>query len=256
MQKVATGVAALATAAADAERPALEKAAAALAKGSAAFADYCSELGALVGYLQANADATYKAVEREIDTRASKVSRLRREAKRAVGELGPLTRKMIPRIMKLPTAAPEPEHRTSVKFPSGRGVALPVLAGSWRTSGTATSDVAEYEDKLTTATVTTRQLAGDCVEHRTFVNEAEEFTELDVKTANIAWAVRYVRKEKSGSHVMMMACTPHRAPAAGQPTPTTASLLAVVDVTPETSPLADKLLAVGLAMLAAHELKP
>jgi hypothetical protein len=256
MQKVATGVAALAKQASEADRPELEKAAAALAKGSMAFTEYCGELGGLIGYLQANADAVYKSVEREIDTRASKVSKLRREAKRLTEELGPLTRKMIPRITKLPTAAPEPEKRAQVKFPSGRAVALPVLAGSWKTSGTATSDVAEYEDKLTIATVTTRQLAGDCVDHRTFVKEAEEFTELDVKTANVAWAVRYVRKEKSGSHLMMMACMPRRPQAAGEPPPTMASLLAVVDLTPDTSPLADKLLTVGLAMLAAHELKP
>ncbi len=238
MQKVATGVATLARAAEDREKVELEKAAEVLAKGGAAVAEYCSEVGALVSYLKEHADDAYKTVEREIDGRASKTSRLRREAKRQIEELAPLTRKMIPRIMKLPTAAPEPEKRTPAKFPSGRSVELPVLSGAWRTSGTSLSDVVEYEDKQTTATLTTRSLPGACDEHRP--PNADDM-EIDVK--DFAWAVRLLRKEDSGAHLTMMACTPRR----------DRSVLAVVDVTPPTSALADKLLEVVLRMAAGYE---
>lgn len=246
MVKVANGVALLAKSATDAERPELEKAAAALGKGSTAFTDYCNELGNLVTYLKDNSDAAYKSVEREIDTRVGKVSKLRREGKRLAEELGPLTRKMIPRIMKLPTAAAEPEKRTPVKFPSGRTVHLPVLAGSWKTSGTTITDVAEYEDKQTTATVTTRQLAGDCSEHKPLPTKEEPVADMEVQHDSVAWAVRYVRKEKSGAHAILMLCSPRRESA----------VLATIDLAPDTSALGGKLLTVGLEMLGAYELKP
>lgn len=241
MQKVATGAATLAKTAEGTDKDELDKAAAALAKGSAAFTDYCTELAALKKFLEDNSAAAYKSVEREIDNRATKVSQLRRTAKKAADDLGPLTRKLIPRITKLPTVAPEPEKRMTAKFPSGRTVSLPLLSGSWKLGGTAISDVAEYADKTTAAVVTTRQLDGDCDQQKkSSLGMLKDAQLVDLEIKDVAWAVRYVRREASGAHVMEMVCRPRSA----------GSALVVVDIRPDTTTLVDALTKVALDMLA------
>jgi hypothetical protein len=220
MLKVSNGATALAKVADATEKAELEKAAAALAKGHAAVADYCNELGALVTYLKDNADAAYKTVEREIDARHTKVGTLRREAKRVVEELTPLTRKMIPRIMKVPTGPPDAEKRTPAKFPSGRVIELPVLAGTWRFSGNANSDIAEYSDAKGTASVTTRHFGGDCAAYRKSLKDATNLKDLP-KSGNTTWAISYSRSEQSGGHEMIVLCAPDGAQ----------SMLAIGDIT-------------------------
>ncbi len=240
MRKIANGTATLAKTAPEAERPELEQAAATLAKGTVAFDDYCTELGGLVGFLRDQAAAPYKTVEREIDTRATKVSRLRREAKKQTDELAPLTRKMIPRIMSVRTAATEPDKRTTVKFPSGRSVDFPVMAGTWRAASSATGDTAEYADKESKITLSTRQVAGACDDHRSAIPKAD-VTEVDAKPA--AWAVTYVQKEASGAHAVVLACV-----ATG-----TKSVIATGDLTPPNAALAEAMPKLVLRMAATFE---
>lgn len=240
MHKIANGTAALAKTAPEAERPELEKAAAALAKGTVAFDDYCTELGGLVAFLKDQAAAAYKAVEREIDTRATKVSRLRREAKKQTDELQPLTRKMIPRIMSVRTAVAEPEKRTTVKFPSGRSVDFPVMAGTWRASSSATGDTVEYADKESKLVISTRHVAGACDGHRSAIPKGE-VTNVDAKPA--AWAVTYVQKEASGAHAVVLACVATGAK----------SVIATGDLTPPTAALAEAMPKLVLRMAAAFE---
>jgi hypothetical protein len=239
LAKVATGTAALARTDA-ADKADLEKSAAALAKGSAAWTEYCGELGGLVTFLKDHGNDAYKSIERELDTKITKVSRLRRDAKRLAEELAPLTRKLIPRIATIKVAAPEPTKKLPVKFPSGRSLDLPMLGGEWKLSGTMSSDVAEYTDKQVTAIVTTRQLDGDCSEHRSAIpKDADKVTELELATA--AWAVRYLRNEQSGAHTVELVCLPR---AKG-------SVLAMVDVRPETATIFDAITKVALEMAAA-----
>lgn len=238
MQKIATGVATLAKTSPEAERPELEKAAAALAKGTVAFDEYCTELGGLVTFLKDQANVAYRSVEREIDTRATKVSRLRRDAKKQTEELAPLTRKMIPRIMSVRTAAAEPEKRTALKFPSGRSVEVPVLPGTWRATSTATGDVVEYADKDTTVVISTRLVAGDCGVHKSAIPKVE-VTEVDAKPA--AWAVRYVQKETSGAHAVVLACVAVK----------DKSVLATGDIAPPNAALAAEIPKLVLRMAAA-----
>jgi hypothetical protein len=240
MQKIATGVATLAKTAPEPERPELEKAAAALAKGTAMFDDYCTELTSLVAYLKDQANASYKTVEREIDTRATKVSRLRRDAKKQTEELTPLTRKMIPRIMTVRTAPAEPEKRTTVKFPSGRSAEFPVMAGTWRATSTATGDSVEYADKDAKLVISTRQVAGSCDDHKSAIPKGD-VTEVEAKPA--AWAVKYVRKEDSGAHAVVLACV-----ATG-----TKSVIATGDLAPPNATLAEAMPALVLRMAAAFK---
>lgn len=240
MQKIATGTAALARTAPDAERPELEKAAAALAKGTVAFDEYCTELGGLVAFLKDQAAAAYKSVERELDTRATKVSRLRREAKKQTEELQPLTRKMIPRIMAVRTVVAEREKRTTVKFPSGRSVDFPVMAGTWRAASSATGDSVEYADKDSKIVISTRQVAGACDDHRSAIPKGD-VTDVDAKPA--AWAVKYVQKETSGAHAVVMACVATGAK----------SVIATGDLTPPNATLAEAMPKLVLRMAAAFD---
>lgn len=240
MQKIANGTAALAKTAPEPERPELAKAAAALAAGTVAFDAYCTELGGLVTFLEAQAAAAYKSVERELDARATKVSKLRREAKKQTDELQPLTRKMIPRIMAVRTAAAEPEKRTTVKFPSGRSVDFPVMAGTWRATSSATGDSVEYADTDSKIVISTRQVAGACDDHRSAIPKGE-VTDVDAKPA--AWAVKYVQKEASGAHAVVMACVATGAK----------SVIATGDLTPPDTALAEAMPKLVLRMAAAFD---
>jgi len=118
---------------------------------------YCAEVTGLVDFLKANAAAPYKSVERELDTRDNSVRKLRKESKKTIDALQPITRRWIGRIAQAQTQRPDPGPRTTPgKFPSGRTVELPPLGGQWKLSGEKQNDNAEYIDKAWSANVFVR----------------------------------------------------------------------------------------------------
>lgn len=157
LARLVTGATTLAATLDGAERDAVNTDLAALTAASATLTSYCAEVEGLVKFLQDNAATAYKSVERDIDTRDNAVRKLRKEAKKATADVAPVTRRLIPRIKR--TSAPEAPvaKADATAFPSKRKVVLPRLGdGTWAVSGSATSDIATYTDKVGSASVTTR----------------------------------------------------------------------------------------------------
>jgi hypothetical protein len=255
LTRVQGGAAELAKAAEAAERAELERDLEQLTSGLAAVQAHCDEVAAVIAFIDANASAPYRSVERELDARYKKIVKLRAAAKQAIEELGPTTRKLIPRIARRPPpAAPEP-RRVPGKFPSGRTVELPALAGTWRLSGSSTTDTADYSEAppkgpAIAARATARPLpGGTCAEQRKALlvrADAEQLVDLDLpgaKELGVAWAARYTRRERTTAHLVSVVCVPGKA----------GGLLATADVVPaDRAALADELAGLLLRMIAAH----
>ena len=248
--KVATGATALAKTLEGTERDEVVADADRLTKGHAAFVEYCAEVASLVTYLKENSAAAYRSVEREIDTRDNKLRKLRREGKRLLEDLQPITRKMIPRIARVPTAAVD-EKRTPGKFPSGRTVDLPALAGTWRLSGTAKDDEVAYSDKTVVANLDVRSVTVPCTDQRKALEakpDIEQLTDLVVPRASeVSFAVRYLRREQPGAqaHLIITMCVAR--PNGG--------ISAFAFINPATSKIADDITKLMLRMLVAYEPK-
>src|SRR5204863_5016286 len=107
----------------------LDKAIDALAKGQPAVAAYCAAVKDMVAFLKDHKDADYKTVQKDLDTRDASLRKLRHDGKKAIEELAPVTRRLIPIVtVRVPQIE---ERRPTGKFPSGRIVALPTVTGSW-----------------------------------------------------------------------------------------------------------------------------
>jgi len=224
-----------------------------LEKAIVVFEDYCKQTAEMKTFLEENAKTAYKKVEREIDTRDNSIRKLRKDTKKLVAEIQPTTRKLITRIAKRPaddkTPSPTEDKRVPGKFPSGRTVELPTgMAGTWRLSGNANTDTASYLDKATTATITSRSFTGaTCDQQRKGISaKPEDQTELDLDSnphaKDIAWAVRYVRREKAGAHLTTVACTTKKG----------GGVLVTANIQPDTAPIADEVMKLALRMLGAR----
>jgi hypothetical protein len=238
------------------ERAELERDVEQLAKGLALEKAYCDEVAAMIAFIDANAAAPYRSVERELDTRYTKIVKLRAASKKTREELGPTTRKLIPRIARRPQpAAPEPK-RIPGKFPSGHTVELPPLPGTWRLSGSSATDTADYSEvppkgPAIAARATTRPFSGaTCDQQRKALlvrGDAEGLIDLDVpgaKELGVAWGARYTRRERATAHLVSVLCVPGKA----------GGLLATADVVPaEQGALADELGKLLLRMIAAQK---
>lgn len=168
LKKVQTGGATLAPTLSPEDKAALDADLATLATGLAGVETYCTEVTDLVTFLKASAGASYKGVERELDTRDNKVRKLRKESKKTIESLQPITRRWIGRIAQAQTSKPDVvEKKRPAKFPSGRSVELPAsLTGAWKVGGNATSDTLDYSDKTWTASVFVRSFAGATCEQQ------------------------------------------------------------------------------------------
>ena len=103
--KVLAGATELVKTAEPGERAELERDVEQLTKGLALEQEYCDEVAAMIAFLDANAAAPYRSVERELDTRYKKIVKLRAASKKTRDELQPTTRKLIPRIARRPPPA-------------------------------------------------------------------------------------------------------------------------------------------------------
>ena len=168
LKKVQTGSATLGPSLSPEDKTALDADLATLATGLAGVEAYCTEVTDLVTFLKASATASYKSVEKELDTRDNKVRKLRKASKATIESLQPITRRWIGRIAQAQTTKPDvPEKKRPAKFPSGRSVELPAtLTGAWKVGGNATSDTLDYADKAWSASVFVRPFTGATCEQQ------------------------------------------------------------------------------------------
>ncbi len=213
LSRLVTGATALAATLQGPERDALNADLTALTAASATVTSYCGEVEGMVKFLQDNAAATYKSVEKDIDTRDNAVRKLRKEAKKATADVAPITRKLIPRIKRTPAPdAPVAPKADATEFPSKRKVVLPKLGdGAWAVSGSATSDIATYKDKVGTASVTTRPFdKASCEQQRKSFAERSDTPAADLevpadgKTLGVAWSSRLATRKPV--HALLAMC--------------------------------------------------
>ncbi|HWU87513.1 MAG TPA: hypothetical protein VN253_09575 [Kofleriaceae bacterium] len=254
--KVLAGATELAKTAEPDERAELERDVEQLTRGLALEKEYCDEVAAMIAFIDANAAAPYRSVERELDARYTKIVKLRAATKKMLEELQPTTRKVIPRMSRRPPpAAPEPK-RVPGKFPSGRTVELPALPGTWRLSGSSTTDTADYGEAppkgpAIAGSATTRPFSGaTCDQQRKALlvrADADGLIDLDLpgaKELGVAWGARYTRREQTTVHLVSVLCVPGK----------TGGLLATADVVPaDRTTLAEELAKLLLQMIAAQK---
>ena len=227
-----------------------------LTSGLAQVKEYCDEVAGAIAFLDANAGATYRSVERELDARYSKIVKLRAASKKTIEDLQPTTRRLIPLIARGAQQPATEPRRAPARFPSGRSVELPSLPGTWRISGSSTSDIAEYSEAPAkrppiSASATTRLLAGGTCDqqHKALLarSDAEQLVDLDLpgaKQLGVAWGARYTRREQTTAHLVSVLCVPGKS----------GGLLATADVVPaDQGALADELAKLMLRMIAAQK---
>ena len=189
---------------------------AALTAASTTMTSYCTAVEDMVLFLQTNAGAAYKSVEKDIDTRDNAVRKLRKEAKKATATVAPITRKLIPRIKRRPVPETLPPKADATAFPSKRAIVLPKLGdGAWAVSGSTTSDTATYTDKTGTVAVTTRPFdKASCDQQRTAFVERSDVpaTELELtaegKALGVAWSARVTTRAATAqaAHSLLAMC--------------------------------------------------
>jgi hypothetical protein len=257
--KVLAGAAELARAGEPAERAELARDVEGVTRGLAVVKEHCDEVAAMIAFIDANAAAPYRAIAGELDARYRKIVELRAASKQTIEELQPTTRKLILRIARRPPlAAPEPK-RIPGKFPSGRSIELPALAGTWRLSGSSATDTADYSEAppkgpAVAASATTRPFGrATCDDQRKALlvrADAEQLADLDLpgaKALGVAWGARYTRREQTSAHLVTVLCVPGKS----------GGRLAIADVVPaDRGALADELASLLLRMLAAQRPDP
>jgi hypothetical protein len=227
-----------------------------LTKGLALVKEYCEEVAGMIAFIDAHAAAPYRAVERELDARYNKIVKLRASSKKTNEELQPTVRKLIPKMARRPPPDATEPKRVPAKFPSGRAVELPSLGGTWRLSGSSTTDTADYREAPpkgppVLASATTRMVAGTtCDQQRKALlvrADAEQLVDLDLpgaKELGVAWGVRYTRREQSTAHLVSVLCVPAKA----------GGLLATADVVPpDRAQLVDEMSKLLLRMIGASK---
>jgi len=136
-----------------------------LTKGLATIQAYCGELDATL-QLIADPAASYKPLEKQLDDHDNKIRALRKQSKQTLDTLAPVLAKLIPAInARAGTAAPVVK-KTPLKFPSGRSVDAPALAGAWKVSGTPATDTAEYTEAKQSSTLTVKLATGSCADRK------------------------------------------------------------------------------------------
>ena len=190
----------------------------ALGKGHAAVQAYCDELAATLELLRADPDATYKALEHQLDDHDNKIRKLRQASKQALDELAPVISRLIPRINAAnvrgaDATGDQADKHAPGKFPSGRSVELPALPGTWRVSGTAATDIVSYEQGKLDATVTVRPFStATCDQQRKLLaGKADHLDDVPptdaTKQLKLAWTVSYTQKAR----VYQVACVAGKA---------------------------------------------
>jgi uncharacterized phage infection (PIP) family protein YhgE len=158
---------------------------------------YCAELTATLELLNADPNAKYRSLERKLDEQDNKIRKLRQSTKKLLDDLAPVISRLIPAInARVGPAAPAPK-KLRLNFPSGRAVDGPALGGTVRTSGSEASDIVEYTEAKTSATLTTKLVAGaTCEQQRQAITtaDASEIPATDTtRSLGLAWYITYAK---------------------------------------------------------------
>jgi hypothetical protein len=181
---------------------------AALEKGHAEVQAYCDEVNATLELLRADPNATYKSLEKQLDDHDNKIRKLRQSSKQALDSLAPVIQRLIPRINARAGAAAAADKKPSNKFPSGRTVDLPSLPGTWKVSGSASTDTVEYTDKSLVASITVGPFSSaTCDQQRKSIaakaEHVDDVPQTDAtKQLKLAWNIAYTK----GGRVTQVAC--------------------------------------------------
>jgi len=184
----------------------------ALDKAAAANQEYCDALAAVLALLRADPGATYKSLEKQLDDADNKIRKLRKSSKAALDGVQPVIAKLIPKINAARVAQPPAgEKHVPGTFPSGRKVDLPSLPGKWTVSGSAATDVLEYDEGQTNASVTVKAFSGaTCDQQKKSLadKKLEDVAPTDAqKQVKLAWYVAYTQKAR----VVQVACVAGKA---------------------------------------------
>ncbi len=229
--KVLEGVKTLSDEATDTEK---------LDKGHAVVAAYCAELDGAIELLKGA--TKYKEIEGKLDEYDNKIRKLRAASKKALADLEPVIHRLIPKI-NAARVGPQTvtDHRTPVKFPSGRAVELPQLPGTWKLSGTVATDVAEYTDKAIVATITAQPFReATCDQERRRLSGT--ITEIEVPAAAKQLGVAWIASYRQG-HLFHLTCAQA----------STGGVVAIVDLTPDDQQkLVEQLAKLAIRMIASQ----
>lgn len=188
VHKVTTGTEALVTAGEVQYRGDLDTLKAGLDKVNA----YCGELATTLALL-ADPNASYKALEKQLDEADNRIRKLRAASKKTLEELNPVIARMVPAINAKAGSAAPVTKKVPLKFPSGRAVDAPALAGTWKVSGGEATDTAEYTEGKTVATITVRAVAS-CDAQKKSLKDAIDVAATDAtKPLGLAWYVGYAK---------------------------------------------------------------
>ena len=162
LKKVQTGAGALAATLSPEDKAQLDKDLEALKTGLAGVEAYCAAVTELVAFLEASKSASYKSVEKELDTRDNNVRKLRKASKATIEAMTPITRRWIGRIAQNQVQKPDETKPKATKFQSGRSAVLPRLGnGTWSVIGEKSYDAADYTDTGVSARVYVAWATGD-----------------------------------------------------------------------------------------------
>jgi hypothetical protein len=191
--KVATGAQALV----DDGQKQYEADLATLRAGLAQVQSYCAELTATLDILGADPQAKYRSLERKLDEQDNKIRKLRKTSKKLLDDLAPVIARLIPPInARVGSASPAPK-KLRLRFPSERVVDGPALAGTFRTSGSEATDIVEYTEVKTSATLTTKLIAGaTCEQQRQAITaaDASDLAATDAtRSLRLAWYIGYAK---------------------------------------------------------------
>jgi hypothetical protein len=158
---------------------------------------YCTELQATLDLITSDPNASYKSLEKQLDEHDNKIRKLRQSSKKVLDDLAPVIGKMIPAInARAGTAAPVTK-KVPIKFPSGRTIDAPALAGTWTVSGNDAADTAQYTEGKSSATISVRQIGNvTCDQQRkaiTAPSTVDVTPDDTTKPLGFAWYVAYQR---------------------------------------------------------------
>ncbi|MEO8840340.1 MAG: hypothetical protein ABI591_32910 [Kofleriaceae bacterium] len=165
-----------------------------LKAGRAQVQAYCGELDVTLALI-ADPNASYKALEHQLDEHDNKIRKLRQSSKLALDGLAPVIGKLIPVINARAGTADAPVKKTPIKFASGRSIDAPALPGTWKVSGSATNDVVEYTEGKASATISVRAVDGTCADRK------KELAKSAVDATSRAKLVWYVAYDKDARRI-------------------------------------------------------
>jgi hypothetical protein len=170
---------------------------AALHAGLAEVQAYCAELTATLEILNADPNAKYRSLERKLDDQDNKIRKLRQRSKKVLDDLAPVISRMIPQINARVGPAAPVAKQVHVKFPSGRAIDVPVLAGTYRTSGSEATDIIDYTEAKTSATITAKLVDNTTCEQQRQAITATDATDRPAtdatKPLGLAWYIAYAK---------------------------------------------------------------